>query len=725
MPWRSASGSSASIIAESICGIESEKGPAKMARDEASSAGAGCDVRLLGEPGHMCPPPGEGVCLVSMPFAPILSPNLALGILKSVLHREGIACDALYAQMQLLRFIQATTFRWIADLWAANDFVFSRELHADVSPEQMATVDFIFKDTFGLVLLEHRKYRSTNPILADKLLKLREEVIPKYLDCLMAEIDFSKYSLVGFTCLFDQTISSLALAHRIKKAYPNIMIAFGGSAINKPVGPALQRAFPGLIDCVAYGDGEATIVPIYEASRGKRNLAEVPNITYRNGCGDVVESTITLKIELDGSPTPNFDDFFLQREELKKKHDIDFDVGEMPLESSRGCWWGSKSHCVFCGIDDNGLKYRKKHSSTVLSQLDYVSRRYGVKAFNFMDYIMPREFLKTLMPQLAELGKRYHLHYETKSNLSEEDIELCCRAGVRVLQPGIESFSSGVLRRMNKGVSAMQNVFTIFTMMKHGIHCFYNFLYGIPGETHDDYRNMVQLLPALYHLNPPENNLSVMMTRYSTITESPELFGGKGPLKAHPRYRVVFNEAFENEVNFHPEDYCLYFENPYPSPSPDLEIVYTILQHQVLKWKERFKKARARLLYSANEDGIVVHDTRHRDEAEVHKFGHAHKLLSDIMYNELCGEKRLLRRAEEAGLRESEARTALGELLETRVVINEGSEYVWIAFNRERMILMGHQLKYHLVQELRHTKLRNSSEWEEWKDPLLEADGRA
>src|SRR5262249_43372563 len=162
--------------------------------------------------------------------------------------------------------------------------------------EQIAVLDRMFREYQGDVGFYHQPH-SPERVVA-KMLRLREEVIPRFLDELMEEVDFGRYCLVGFGCLFDQTFASLALARRIKRAYRGPLTAFGGCAWQGPVGPALQGCFAEM-DVVAYGDGEPVIGPLVEAARGLRPLAEVPNITYRTPDGQVLDSAATAKINLD------------------------------------------------------------------------------------------------------------------------------------------------------------------------------------------------------------------------------------------------------------------------------------------------------------------------------------------------------------------------------------------------------------------------------------------
>jgi hypothetical protein len=55
-------------------------------------------------------------------------------------------------------------------------------------------------------------------------------------------------------------------------------------------------------------------------------------------------------------------------------------------------------------------------------------------------------------------GAAWRLFYEVKANLSHQQLELLARAGVRWVQPGIESLHTEVLRLMDKGVAGWQNI---------------------------------------------------------------------------------------------------------------------------------------------------------------------------------------------------------------------------------------------------------------------------
>ena len=53
---------------------------------------------------------------------------------------------------------------------------------------------------------------------------------------------------------------------------------------------------------------------------------------------------------------PDFDDYF-GAAQAPSYCDT---VVRLSAESSRGCWWGAKSHCTFCGLNGGTMAFRAK-----------------------------------------------------------------------------------------------------------------------------------------------------------------------------------------------------------------------------------------------------------------------------------------------------------------------------------------------------------------------------
>jgi ribosomal peptide maturation radical SAM protein 1 len=197
----------------------------------------------------------------------------------------------------------------------------------------------------------------------------------------------------------------------------------------------------------------------------------------------------------------------------------------LAVESSRGCWWGRKSHCTFCGLNGGTMAFRSKSAPRFAAELETLSRKHETTHFAVTDNILDMSYLRSLFPELVKQARRYHLFYETKSNLRKEQVELLAAAGVSVLQPGIESFSTDILKLMAKGTSRLQNIQLLKWCYELGVRVTWNLLYGFPGEDPHEYQEMADLLPSLFHLSPPSGCSKVRLDRFGPYWKSPETYG--------------------------------------------------------------------------------------------------------------------------------------------------------------------------------------------------------
>ena len=116
---------------------------------------------------------------------------------------------------------------------------------------------------------------------------------------------------------------------------------------------------------------------------------------------------------------------------------------------------------------------------------------------------MPRSYFRTLLPRLAAEVPGLRAFYEQKSNLSLDNVLELKAAGICDIQPGIEALSTSLLKRMDKGVSARQNIALMRYARAVGLSLTWNLLYAFPGDQLEDYEQTLALVPLLRHLNPP------------------------------------------------------------------------------------------------------------------------------------------------------------------------------------------------------------------------------
>ena len=215
---------------------------------------------------------------------------------------------------------------------------------------------------------------------------------------------------------------------------------------------------------------------------------------------------------LDDLPAPDYQEYYDQLRAFLPQLSESGDVW-LPYESSRGCWWGVKHHCTFCGLNGQTMAHRTKSSDVVLDQLKSLLARHPSRKISMVDNIMPHEYFTSLLPRVRPALGDVHIFFEEKANLSFEQVLLLKSAGVNVIQPGIESLSTRVLTLIDKGVTARKNIELLRFARAAGLALNWNHLMGLPGDQSEDYWKVIELIPALVHLNPPSGLFGLSVDR--------------------------------------------------------------------------------------------------------------------------------------------------------------------------------------------------------------------
>ena len=89
-------------------------------------------------------------------------------------------------------------------------------------------------------------------------------------------------AIVSFTCLNWNVEYSKALAKKVKDAFPNCLIFFGGHQITDDLSALNENAF---VDVLFYGESEESFLAVLLALAAGRTLDDAPNISYRHPNG--------------------------------------------------------------------------------------------------------------------------------------------------------------------------------------------------------------------------------------------------------------------------------------------------------------------------------------------------------------------------------------------------------------------------------------------------------
>lgn len=430
---------------------------------------------------------------------------------------------------------------------------------------------------------------------AAALSELRLQTLPQFVDSLLVAYDWQQYDVIGFTSTFQQNTACLALATRLKEHFPSITVIFGGANMEDCMGVGYMRAFE-CIDYVIRGEAEASLPTLLAKLSDGLPGHDLAGVIGRAG-GELVDGGQRAPIgPLDQVPSPEYDDFYRQASALGLRPS-----GYLPVESSRGCWWGAKHHCTFCGLNGNSIAFRAKSPERFGEELAGYSRRYLVTHFEATDNIVDMHYVEDFFRQLGDARIDYQFFYEVKANLTLRQLRTLHRGGVRRLQPGIESLSSHVLGLMRKGSNMLQNVRMLKWCKYLGIQVNWNLIFGFPGETQADYEAQLAVLRLLSHLQPPSGPARIWLERFSPYFVDRVAFPVSDVVPERS-YLYVYPATVNLESIAYFFDYSM-------GDTVDAEVHYST-EDWVGEWGRRATEAPDFLSFRQTSDGLLVDDSR-------------------------------------------------------------------------------------------------------------------
>lgn len=533
------------------------------------------------------------VALVNMPFSYSKYPSIQLGTLSTLLKSHGIPVECHHLNVRFAHKIGVPLYEQICEKRALfGEWLFSSLLFRD--NQKRAEYPRVFKPVFEQIARECGQPVSFFEDMAAR-------TAPQFLTWAMTAIDWGQYKLVGFTSTFDQNVASLTLAKLIKDLYPEVNIVFGGANYDGEMGMEYFRAFP-FIDFVVVGEGEDVVLPLVRHVLEGSPREAPAGVIFREAGQIRFTPNQTLFQDFATTGPPDYDDYYHLLAELG---DASQGLDRILLyEGSRGCWWGEKHHCTFCGLNAQSMKFRAKSPEQAAREMAHLSSRYDTTRFRLVDNIIDMKYVERLFGHFAEAHCDLDVFIESKSNLQKSQIKTLAAGGVKCMQPGLESLSLSQLKAMDKGVTPLQNIVCLKWCYYYRVAVSWNILLGFPGETSEDYQRQIDLIPSLVHLQAPEATGKFWLQRFSPYFMRPHEYGVRitGPGMA---YEYVYDAArvdlkkiaydFEYELDHWPVEPALYQE----------------LVSLVEEWQRLARGSdRPFLYYSKAMDYVTVYDGR-------------------------------------------------------------------------------------------------------------------
>ncbi|HEX2188050.1 MAG TPA: RiPP maturation radical SAM C-methyltransferase [Longimicrobiaceae bacterium] len=605
--------------------------------------------------------PSSRLALVSMPWVRPHLPSIQLGVLKPLAEAAGYRVDTHHFYLRFCQYVAPGTVQKVSDFCGLGDWLFALVL--DPSRRSESHYDALRELVVPAAAELCGDWASTRALV---------DACGRFIDDLATSVPWSDYDVVGFSTTFDQNLASLCLARRIKEIHPEVRIVFGGANVDGTQGPALQEAFP-FIDVCVLGEAETSFPKLLDSLRVGHPLDQVPGLSFRRGDEVVVTGPAPLTSDMDAVPVPDYDAYFDDFE----RFGLDREVSPvLAVETSRGCWFGK---CLFCGLNRETIRFRRKSPERALREIETLVHRHRTLSVYMVDNILDRGYVETLLPQLTERRRQgdldVSLFYELKANHKRDEFGAMARAGVDVVQLGVESFSTSTLKLMRKGSTAFHNIQALKWCQEFGIQPTYNLIWGFPGQTPSDLAQEVDVIDSIQHLQPPASLPRVDLQRFSPYFSDPQAFGFRN-VHPNPFYSLVYPE----NVDLARVVYSFAYDLPRePEEAERFEQYTSELMTRVSRWRREY--APGQLVYWCGPGFVKISDQRRSSEPRTIVLT---GWIADF-YRE-CEEAQPVRQlAERFSERGTPVDTAgIQQLVDERLVFLEGGRALALAVRQSR-----------------------------------------
>ncbi len=604
------------------------------------------------------------VALVAAPWQTFCRPSIQLACLKAFAekHVPGVRVETHHLYLAVAAGLGRPQY----DAVSCWDSVICESLYGNLLfPSKRSDAENALRQMVGRRALARIPYGP--------LMKRIRAATDSYVD----SVDWSEYSLVGFSICLAQLASSLYCIRRIKRRYPDLPVVIGGSSYGRE---SLQRILCGFpeVDIAVNGEGEipfGDLLELISKGEGLDAMRAVPGVVTKES---VFEAPIACRQlpSLDQLPYPDFTDYFEQLKTLA--HAKPF-YTTLLIESSRGCAWrssGSSANpdrpgCAFCGLNRTWQGYRYKSAERVAAEVDALSDQHGILALAFTDNLLPVSASVRHPVELKALNKDLSLFGEMRANITRPVSRALADAGFECVQLGIESLSTPLLAKMKKGTTAIQNLQALKLCEEQGIVALWNLLIEFPSSDRHDIDETLRVMRFAMHFRPCKISVFELEPDSMVATDPPAY--GIPKIIENPLLHSLFPPGFSRSL---PRLFLDY------RGRKEQKKLWAPVRRQVRLWNREYQLLQENLplgpilSYSDGGSFLLIRKKRPGAPATVYRFGEASRALYLF-----CHEHQSFAAIARAfsSIREDHLRQLLHSMVNQHLMFTEADRYLSLA----------------------------------------------
>ena len=604
------------------------------------------------------------VVLISTPWPLYHYPSIQLGTLKAYLqsHFHGLTVEAHHHYLRIAEAIGYKVYQAISRRTWLAEAIYAALLY----PENLQGIEEVFEQE-----------AESQPLLREIGFESLCGRVQRASEACIAEVNGQNALLAGFSICLCQLTSTIFFIKRIKKRFPGLPVVVGGSGFSSESAGELLAVLSE-VDYIVVGEGEIPLAQLVRHLRESPQGSIIPTIRgiiSRDSNDDRTGKPFSQLEDLDALPMPHFDDYFHLLDAFDSTSTF---IPTLPLEISRGCWWQqvkgfqNMRGCAFCNLNQQWEGYRSKKPAQVVMEVDRLTSKHKTFSVAFTDNSLPVVDSREIFGRLGNIPKDFRFFAELRAGAQRKDLEVMRNAGLEDLQIGIESLSTRLLKKMNKGTTTIQNLQIMKYCEELGINNVSNLILYFPGSDAEDVKETLRALEFVLPFRPLRA-VSFWLGLGSPICLAPGSFGIASTAN-HPNYNSLLPSEMVNSVQFMIRDY--------QGDQLLQKSIWQPVKEQLQVWRETYNELHRQpfcgpaLGFRNGPDFLIITQRQARSDALNHRLvGKSREIYL------FCRKYRSIRRIRERFSQFSEDRllSFLRMMVDKRLMFEESDKYLSLA----------------------------------------------